>query len=1273
MPLFSCSPGFTSSWCERNILDVTYADDYITLKVNQENIIYYQLRVEPNAIYETSSNISKVFCPTISDDLAYDGSLCEFDNTLKVLKVLLTPKKAFIMKKRKSIKLKTSTQNGALRLERRHILPSSIEAPYVVDFKETNTFTVSGTTISNILVDFPKKINSGNDLPLSIRNIENLYTYSNYSWQCTSVTLISNGSDDTAMKTAISDFLSGKNLSEIVIPSSALTEGRNIALQIVATDQLGNTHTTSFQATTTTDSDLLTMITKRNVLFTKNSEIHVLFKCDIPSFDIAQFAVNQTGLSSSIPNTSFKVSKDNSGVLIFTAKPHEFPNNFILELTYQAITTNSLSYNLQLVEQPLPISYAHQVAFNQSPDTIKLNLQGPEIEGTNIKIHCISEDLKSTCGTFDGPWAETVELITTTQTELKNYALFIIRNGVNRPYISRTLVQTRLDSSHFLVNFDFSKDLNNFESSDFIRLRSRDNIIVNVNGNDFELKSIKQEANFDLSILTAVKNVQQSTTKCYLKTSDAISVLSPTGFMMEAKLQVKQTAGNEEFKFGFVQYKPWAFSLVKKSEKISSGKIELELQAISNSPQDYYCKYPKDLHKHTLLASYRNTFSEKPVQLSEQFTSYKILHFLTSSFVTGVSYSVIKDDLCGSKQFSTSLSSSLTSSETLTNYCTQDISKFQSDTIWEQKILNLVKCAHAINTEEIACGASCADKTVYPTLRSSLIDAFNTEFIPLTDKSPFSKNKLFSLTSSFVNLLLKLDMTYSQDVTDKVNTLVSTLATEYRDTLKLVRTNSGGDNFSSSFKTGLKAEGILKESGLAFQALETFSNQFNHIFYNYDKTNRSARFTKLNQLVGQLSIGAISELKAQTSDRLEVLDSNQQIKLSSIQVKMPIAEPILFMLSDDKFMELDIQGITSEPFVEILVLRFSDNLVTKMGTVYNLVGDKLSDVQALVEVYSDYSQLNLAAASNLKIYQKTCATTACVAPTTKVIYGENYTSCVCQPLADLSVVNMFNFVQVQDILNGTTSATTATTGTTSPSATTGTTSTSATSTQTASNSNSNSNTHSKWLSWNNFHKKKFFQWLGSSFALTAVAFVYFGILIFGYSIIEKAAKKFTGKAQYTFLKKQLLEKMDTKTKNLQKPKQKTITNSKSKTKNKDIDIEKKNKKNNIKDIGGQQQNNSQNGSASNLINGGSNSNIVDAQLQKANLISGSLISKGLSVFTFPFFLAILLMDSHITWYFFMNSGTFHPFAKILITITDFSLLYSLVHFFTFFLSKIPKF
>ena len=150
--------------------------------VNDENINYYQLRVEQNAIFETSSNILKVFCSAISDDLVYDGSVCEFDNTSKVLKVLLTPKKAFILKKRKSIKLKTSKQNGALRLERRHILPSSIEAPYVVDFKETNTFTVTGATVSNILVDFPKVRNSRNDLPLSIRNIETIYTYSDYSW-----------------------------------------------------------------------------------------------------------------------------------------------------------------------------------------------------------------------------------------------------------------------------------------------------------------------------------------------------------------------------------------------------------------------------------------------------------------------------------------------------------------------------------------------------------------------------------------------------------------------------------------------------------------------------------------------------------------------------------------------------------------------------------------------------------------------------------------------------------------------------------------------------------------------------------------------------------------------------------------------------------------------------------------------------------------------------------------------------------------------------------
>ena len=149
----------------------------------------------------------------------------------------------------------------------------------------------------------------------------------------------------------------------------------------------------------------------------------------------------------------------------------------------------------------------------------------------------------------------------------------------------------------------------------------------------------------------------------------------------------------------------------------------------------------------------------------------------------------------------------------LTSYCIQYISKFQSDTFWEQKISYLIKCAHAINTEEIACGTSCADKTVYPTLRTSLIDAFNTEFIPFPDKSLFSKNKLSSLTSSFVNLLLKLDLTYSQDIIDKVNALVSTLATEYRDTLKLVRTNSGGDNFSPNFKTSLKTEGILRESG----------------------------------------------------------------------------------------------------------------------------------------------------------------------------------------------------------------------------------------------------------------------------------------------------------------------------------------------------------------------------------------------------------------------------------------------------------------------------
>ena len=69
-------------------------------------------------------------------------------------------------------------------------------------------------------------------------------------------------------------------------------------------------------------------------------------------------------------------------------------------------------------------------------------------------------------------------------------------------------MSTRQDSSHFLVNFDFSKGLNNFENSDSIRLRSKDNIIIDVSSNDFELKSIKQEENFDLNILTAVKNVQ---------------------------------------------------------------------------------------------------------------------------------------------------------------------------------------------------------------------------------------------------------------------------------------------------------------------------------------------------------------------------------------------------------------------------------------------------------------------------------------------------------------------------------------------------------------------------------------------------------------------------------------------------------------------------------------------------------------------------------------------------------------------------------------------
>lgn len=232
-----CVGGDSSGVCQRNYISILLSDNELSFKIADEYEQVYELGIHTDSIYDIDGDTSEFFCNYLSDSLINEGSLCKFDSSLKIIKVVMKDQRVNTLRKIMKIHIKKTSQGGALLIKRKNILPSSIIGSYVYDNKDEVNILMEGQTSNNIQLDYYNQVESSKDISVEMYSLNDGLTLKNFGWTILSVKTKSSNSEDQILFNDIQQFFtSSVPQKRLIIPANYTLKDKMFLIEAKATD-----------------------------------------------------------------------------------------------------------------------------------------------------------------------------------------------------------------------------------------------------------------------------------------------------------------------------------------------------------------------------------------------------------------------------------------------------------------------------------------------------------------------------------------------------------------------------------------------------------------------------------------------------------------------------------------------------------------------------------------------------------------------------------------------------------------------------------------------------------------------------------------------------------------------------------------------------------------------------------------------------------------------------------------------------------------------------